>query len=87
LLCMACTSPIFCNLFIFLISMNITWREYLCNDISLLIVLPVISFDVKNLYDTWTTIFMFSNKWNDQEYQNNKEDKSNIRFLFVQFAA
>ena len=30
---------------------------------------------------------MFSNKWNDQEYQKNEEDKSNISFLFVQFAA
>jgi len=67
--------------------MNMTWREYLYNDISLLIVLPVISFDVKNSYNTWTTIFMFSNKWNDQEYQKNEEDKSNISFLFVQFAA
>ena len=37
--------------------------------------------------NTWTTIFMFSNKWNDQEYQKNEEDKSNISFLFVQFAA
>jgi hypothetical protein len=67
--------------------MNMTWRKYLYNDISLFIVLPVISFDVKNLYNTWTTIFMFSNKWTDQEYQKNEEDKSNISFLFVQFAA
>src|ERR1700727_4039706 len=40
--------PSFCNIFIFLISMNMTLREYLYNDISLLIVLPVISFDVRN---------------------------------------
>ena len=32
LLHMACTSPVFYNLFIFIISMNMTWREYLYNN-------------------------------------------------------
>jgi len=39
--------PYFCNLIIIIISINMTWREYLYNGISLLVLVPCYQFDVK----------------------------------------